>query len=134
MMTPMIDVVFLLLIFFVATASIRISEQILPSYLILSGTGDSKTEVEPELQDLGKIVIKILWHGDRPSWTVNGQPYTSLPQVRQVLEQIATEVDKRLPVIIDPQREVYLEHVINLYDRCRLIGFSKIQFAASTDV
>ena len=38
------------------------------------------------------------------------------------------------PVILHPDPEVPLGHVIDLYDLARLIGFAKIQFAASEKI
>ncbi len=46
-MTPMIDVVFLLLIFFVCKASFQIAEAVLPSPLATGGT--TAVELPPEL-------------------------------------------------------------------------------------
>ncbi|MFP6692187.1 MAG: biopolymer transporter ExbD, partial [Pirellulales bacterium] len=60
-MTPMIDVVFLLLIFFVCTASFQIAEQFLPNSVFLESLkGQGQQAVQPESEDLPKkIVLKI---------------------------------------------------------------------------
>ena len=51
-MTPMIDVVFLLLVFFVWTASFQIIEQALPSQLV-SQTGSCLLYTSPSPRDRG---------------------------------------------------------------------------------
>jgi biopolymer transport protein ExbD len=132
-MTPMIDVVFLLLIFFLCTASFQIREQILPSSLrIASGTGDRQAEVPHQLVDLEQVVVKIYWDDGRPRWEVNRQPKASLAEVADVLAAAAA-VQIDVPVIVDPAASVPLGHVIEVYDLSRALGFAKIQFAASLD-
>jgi len=130
MMTPMIDVVFLLLIFFLCTASLKILEEVLPSSLVVSGSGAAEVEVRPEHLDLEHVVVKILWREGRPAWIVNKQERASLAEVREVLAAVA-RIDAELPVVVDPQPEVPLGHVIDVYDLSRLAGFSKVQFAAA---
>lgn len=133
-MTPMIDVVFLLLIFFICTASFQITEQDLPSNLrIESGAGTSTVEVDPDLEDLPPVIVSISWNGGRPAWEMNGHRYTSLGAVRQVLAA-AAQVDHGLPVILDVEGDVPLGYVIDLYDASRFAGFEKIQFAASVGI
>jgi biopolymer transport protein ExbD len=133
-MTPMIDVVFLLLIFFLCTASFQISEQMLPSAVrIASGEGTDDVDIPPELEDLEQIVVKILWQDGQPRWQVNREPKATLQQVADVLTDAAA-IDTAVPVILDVAGPVPLEHVIEAYDVSRSIGFSKIQFAASAEV
>ncbi len=128
-MTPMIDVVFLLLIFFVCTASFQIAEQNLPSSLqIPAGTGAQDVEIDPELMDLEDVIIKIFWDG-QPRWEINGEAKSTLGEVRSVLAAIA-QVDTALPVILDVADQVPLGNVINVYDISRAEGFNKIHFAA----
>ncbi len=131
-MTPMIDVVFLLLVFFVWTASFQIVEQVLPSHLSEeSGTQPADTSDPPPVEeDFDKVVLRVLWVGDHPQWRVNQMDLGSLQQVRSRLEAVAS-VKRDAPVILHPDKDVPLGHVIDLYDLTRLVGFQKIQFAAS---
>ncbi len=112
-MTPMIDVIFLLLIFFVSTASFQLVEEVLPTNLSLPGTTQSDAPIDPLEEDLDEIVVKILWQEGRPGWQVNQRDYHRLEQVRA---------------------DVPIENVIDVYDLCRQIGLERIQFAASVDV
>ena len=131
-MTPMIDVVFLLLIFFVCTASFQIAEQVLPARLAISGSQAPQWKVDPEI-DLEEVVVKIQWRDAAPSWVVSGRPLESFDQVREVLESVAA-IDPGVPVILDVDGSVPLAHVIDVYDLCRKIGMTKIEFAASIEV
>jgi biopolymer transport protein ExbD len=131
-MTPMIDVIFLLLIFFVCTASFQAPERVLPTNLSLPGTMESVT-VDPEWEDLEELVIHLIHDKGRTHWQVSQRHCGHLDEVRAVL-LAASQVTGDLPVILDVDGNVPLEDVIDVYDLCRRIGLERIQFAASVDV
>ena len=56
-MTPMIDVVFQLMIFFVCTASFNLTEFVLPSRITAQETGGSDAPLDPQEADLERIVL-----------------------------------------------------------------------------
>jgi len=132
-MTPMIDIVFLLLIFFLCTASFQIVEKVLPTPLSTSGTAELPQEIEPELAELEEVVIQLRWTAGQPTWVINERVYASIDDVRQTLTALAG-LQADLPVILDVADEAPLGAVVDLYDICRLAGFEKVQFAASIKV
>ena len=132
-MTPMIDVVFLLLIFFIWTSNFQEPEQVMPSSLLSARSGNSVEDIElPPPEDLERIIVKIGWQDGAPYWLINERLCQHLGEVHKVLS-VAAEVAERtdLPVILDINGSVPLGHVIDVYDLCREIGFIKVQFAAS---
>lgn len=132
-MTPMIDVVFLLLVFFVWTASFQIVEQILPSEMS-SQIGSDPVDLSdppPEL-DFDDLVIKIGWDGANPTWSMNGQSLGSLGELRERLVAVA-EIEIGALVILDPSGIVPLGNVIEVYDISKLAGFSKVSFAVNSE-
>jgi biopolymer transport protein ExbD len=139
-MTPMIDVIFLLLIFFVCTASFdpRVREQILPTRLSLPGAIQSDVQIDPEIMDLDEIVVEVLWREIdgrwRAQWQINDRNYTSLADVGAVLlavKDLNKDLKSDLPVILDVEPDVPMEDVIDVYDLCREVGLLRVQFAAS---
>ncbi len=130
-MTPMIDVVFLLLIFFVCTASFQIVESILPSPLSLQGQSQL---LPPELteRDLERVLITVAQDASEVRLTVNGQPCASLQRLSELLAALAA-IDSSLPVLLDIEGETPLGTAIDVYDRCRLASFERIQFVAEID-
>ena len=134
-MTTMIDVVFLLLVFFVWTASFQIVEHTLPSNLsAIQGTQPTETnDPPPPEEDFDDVIIRILWNGNGPTWRVNDSPAASLDDVRGTLSVISG-IKPDAPVILHPDPQVPLGHVIDVYDLSRLEGFQKVQFAASEDI
>jgi len=130
-MTPMIDVVFLLLIFFVCTASFQLAEQILPAHLAQSGGAAAQRQSDPPVE-LQQVVVALQAHGDAVRWVVGGRCHERMAQVRGVLQAVA-QIDPSVPIILDVDRAVALRHVVELCDLCRQLGLRKIQFAASVE-
>ncbi len=128
-MTPMIDVIFLLLIFFVCTASFQQPEEILPTNMSLPGSLGETAEVDPLQEDLDQIVVEILWRDGFAHWRINRRDYARLDEVAAVLSA-AAGVQADLPVILDVEAAVPIENVIDVCDLCRRIGLEKVQFAA----
>lgn len=131
-LTPMIDCVFLLMVYFIWSSSFTIAEQSLPSQLsAVTGSGTSQTEMPPPPEaDFEDVVVRILWQGTAPAWTVNDAPIASLVELKASLDQVA-RIKRDAPVILHPDPEVPLGYVIDVYDLSRLVGFEKVQFAAS---
>ena len=129
-MTPMIDVVFLLLVFFVWTASFQVVEQMLPAELSSQMGTDPTTLVEPPPEkDLEDIVIAVSFDGSA-AWTLNGQPLADVNAVERRLASIA-RVDPAATVIVHPSPKVPLEYVIQTYDAAKLTGFTSVSFAVN---
>lgn len=130
-MTAMIDVVFLLLIFFVCTASFQAVELVLPSNLLVSSNASVDVPIEPP-DDLERIVVEVATGGDGITWRVNDQPCASREDLAELLGAIAS-VDASLPVVVDCQDAVPLGEAITVYDLARSLGLAKVQFAADAE-
>ncbi len=132
-MTPMIDVVFLLLIFFIATASFQLIENVLPSSLqALPGSGVQQAEDVPP-PDFDQVIVRLVSTDSKTTWLINENAKDSLQQVKETLQTLAATTTE-VPLIIDPDESVPLGDVIDIYDLARLSQFEKIQFAASEDI
>lgn len=130
-LTPVIDVVFLLLIFFVCTARFHIPEEVLPSQLQPGSTAAAPVIREPEPL-VEQIVIHVVNVNGRVVHRVNERQANSLDGLRRLLDTIA-QIDESLPIILDIAGEVPFGDAIDVYDLCRLIGFQRIQLAAAAD-
>ncbi len=128
-MTPMIDVVFLLLVFFVWTASFQIVEQILPSELSAQMGSEPAEVTEPTPEsDYDEVVVKIGWDGTQPNWSLNDEAVGDIGALIERLT-IISNVRSDKPVILDPEDQVPLGFVIEAYDASKVAGFSKVSFA-----
>ena len=134
-MTPMIDVVFLLLVFFVWTASFQIVEQILPTQLSSQMGSEAAEPVEPTPEnDIEDIVIRVAWDGQTATWKINeNPPLDSLDSVQTALVALADlqSGDKPIQVILYPEPVVPLGPIIDVYDIAKLSGFPEISFAVT---
>lgn len=133
-MTSMIDVVFLLLVYFVWSASFMVAEQILPSDVAAEaprspGAAAALDEPPPPEADFDRVVVRIAWVDRGPRWLVNDQPLSGLAALRDQLTQIA-RINAAVPVILHPDPEVPLGDVIAGYDSVRAAGFTMVRFAA----
>ncbi|MEM8946206.1 MAG: biopolymer transporter ExbD [Planctomycetota bacterium] len=128
-MTPMIDVVFLLLIFFVCTASFELVESVLPSHLAPQEKNEATLPRERAGADLERILISVGEVGNQLQLSVNGQACASLTRLSTLLQALAS-VDISLPVVLDVDGTTRLGTAIDVYDRCRLANFARIQFVA----
>jgi biopolymer transport protein ExbD len=129
-MTPMIDVVFLLMVYSVWTISFHAVEHVLPSSVSeVGGTGSSSSDQPPPPQaDFHDIVVRVLWVDARPTWLVGEEAFAELSGVGDKLRDIFQANDEA-PVIIDPDAATPLGNVIDVYDLARAIGFREVQFA-----
>ena len=133
-MTPMIDVVFLLLIFFICTASFQIVEQNLPSRVQLEfPPGAEPIPANEQIEDVDAVIVKIGWHNVEPR---GGRISQGCPRFKTLKEKLAalSAIDSAVPVILDVAPEVPLGYAIDAYDLGRKTGFSEIQFAADASI
>ncbi|MGY8769022.1 MAG: ExbD/TolR family protein [Pirellulales bacterium] len=131
-MTPMIDVVFLLLVFFIWTASFQIVEYSLPSSLApLVGTGQA-TEPQLEMEDFDQVVVRIVQDGDQQIWMINETARSNLTEVQETLA-LLIRIRSDAPLVIDPDEGVSVGDVIDVYDLARQLNFQEIQFAVAED-
>lgn len=132
-LTPMIDCVFLLMIYFIWSSSFAIVERTLPSQLSqqASGSGPGSSSAPPPEADFDKVIVRVLAGDSGPAWQVNGAPTGSLAELGQTLRSIA-RIKRDVPVVLDPLGEVPLGDAIDVFDLARLAGFQKIQFATGS--
>ena len=129
-MTPMIDVIFLLLIFFVCTANFTPLEEILPMNTTLPGSVPSEV-LPPDLANLDAVVVQIVHsteQGGRLYWQIEGNRCATLGEVQNLLRSVHS-VKPDIPVVIEPENDVFMENVIDVYDVCRQVGLLQIQFS-----
>lgn len=130
-MTPMIDVVFLLLIFFIWTSSFEEPEFDLPSSLAMPPAGAAEAaELEPpQVEVFDEIVIRLLSRDGLLVRLLNGQPVESSDALRERLAEILA-LGVQPPVIVDPADEVTMGDAVEAYDTARAAGADRVLFAA----
>jgi biopolymer transport protein ExbD len=132
-MTPMIDVVFLLLVFFVWNTNLKPLEFLLPGAVTQppaekQGVGNTSVAPKPE-DDIPEVVVRIIWEG-APLWKVNETRIRSLKELQGTLSRIA-RASRDAPITLHPDPEVPLGDLIDSYDVVRGERFRKIRFATN---
>lgn len=128
-MTPMIDVIFLLLIFFICTASFQQLEELLPTPTVawLGNRSSETVEIPPELLDLEEVVV-LIHFDERAYWDIGETRYRDWLEVRRLLELVSKQ-NSRVPVILDVDGNVPLEAILQVHDGARQCGLTSVQFA-----
>ena len=127
-MTSMIDVVFLLLIFFLCAAASQRAEQILPAELT-AGAIASTQPLTPK-ERLDEVWVRLTHAAPGGTeMTINGTTYAQWSELHAVLQTLA-EIEPRSPVILDIAPEVPAGDVVQVWDLCRSVGLSAIHFRA----
>ena len=130
-MTPMIDVVFLLLIFFVCAATGRMRESLLD--IELPAGAIASPDKPPEPPPLGEVWVGLRLNTEGKAVAeLNGTLYRDLKLLEKQLRGLA-ELAPEIPVILDVANGVTFGDMIRVFDVCRSAGFQAINFAIDTD-
>lgn len=119
-MHAMIDVVFLLLIYFLCTVQFGILEFDVPADLDLGVSQHQQRAEDFE-------TVQILVQAEQRGYTCNGRNFASLHELRQHLQSIRALLDPRL--IIDADATVAFQDIMSLMDCLHALQYSKISFA-----
>ena len=132
-MTPMIDVVFLLLVFFVWTSSFELPEFDLPGSLaeLPMGAAEATTDTLP-VEKFDEIIIRLLWQVEGTQIMLNGQPLDRMSDIQDRLTEI-TSLGVQPPVIVDPDEKVTMAFAVQAYDAARAAGVDRVLFAAKPE-
>ena len=132
-MTPMIDVVFLLLIFFVCAAIGQRIEYSAPADT--SGGSMDAVRMEEREEILEPVWLYLRRSDDRQRTVVQlnrgGTTYEDLSEFKTSLSNLAELGREEIPVILDIQPDVPAGDMLVIYDICRQARFQEIRFAAN---
>ena len=132
-MTPMIDVVFLLLVFFVWTSSFELPEFDLPSAIAeppAGGVEVGRDRPTPEAFD--EIVVRLSLREARLVIELNGQLVDDVETLQLRLKTILA-LGVQPPVIVDPSERVTMNMAVGVYDAARAAGADRVLFATEPE-
>ena len=133
-MTPMIDVVFLLLVFFVWTSSFELPEFDLPSAIAEPPAGGSETSIQqaPTQDAFDEIIVRVLYHDSSTVIQFNGQICHDIATLKQRVAEVIS-LDVQPPVIVNPEDQVKMNVAVEVYDAIRAAGADRVLFAVSPE-
>jgi len=117
-MAPMVDIMFLLLIFFMVSALYAQWETRIDVKVPTAGTGERAE------RQAGEIIINVTPEG---SFIVN-QVEVNEKRLTNILEKISTQFPNQ-PVIIRADSETPHKYVVSILDICRKVDIWNIAFA-----
>ena len=125
-MTPMIDVTFQLLLFFLLTSTFRQAEGQIPGTLPAAEAAQSET-IEKEIR------IKVLPHGpygNLPMFELTGEdaPILSAQKLHDALAARLKYVSDASPVVIEPAANVRWLFVVEAYNQAVRARFKNVGF------
>ncbi|MEQ9410599.1 MAG: biopolymer transporter ExbD [Fuerstiella sp.] len=131
-MTPMIDVVFLLLVFFVCASIGQKPESLLPAELS-SGATRTEVDIPPEdITDLPPLQAVIRLTVDQASRQLairmNDSLLPGAGELTRRLRRLADQ-DPRTRIILDIDDSVSVQQFVGIYDLCQVLKFQSISFA-----
>jgi len=130
-LAPMVDVVMVILIFFMLGTSFAVSEGVLPSQLPADvGPGGGATvsivpTIRIELIEAADGGAKVIVQGQ----SLGGDAGASLSAFMRHKREAGA--DPRGRIVIAPSAAVRYRHVISAFDACVRAGFENVQFAIS---
>jgi len=132
-MTPMIDVVFLLLVYFIWTSSFEVPEFDLPSAIAEPPSGRTElSDQPPSIEPFDEIVVRLSHQEAELRIELNGQPVESMAILKDRLAEIIA-IGVQPPVIIDPAAEITMNVAVQAYDAARAAGADRVLFAAQPE-
>ena len=132
-MTPMIDVVFLLLVFFICASVGGSADQLLPADLN-GNTGPADVAVpqaDPEKWDHPAIRVRVEPSGpDDYAILIEDQPLNGIDELTKRLTQLAA-ADPESSIILSIHDDIAVQQFVSVYDLCQSLKFRNISFAVS---
>jgi biopolymer transport protein ExbD len=125
--TSMIDVVFLLLIFFMCASKFRVLERRLDAFLPKDKGPSSMQTVVRQLDEIVVYVTALESHGLRvPEFRIRNLKMHDPNKLAQHLAQLKSIGD--MPVVIDGRPLCPFRHVMSALDACARAGLTKVEF------
>ena len=131
-MTPMIDVVFLLLIFFVCAATGQVPEDLLSTELPPQGAIDAEATLPDPEDPTVPLWIHLSRSDGRTLIELNEREYDDMQSLQQVLAALA-EVAPESPVVLDIAQNVPVGDMVRVLDISKAAGFESISFATDKE-
>jgi len=139
-MTSMIDVVFLLLVFFICASIGTVADRLLPANLqgtsapaVDSAAAEERWEHPPILIRLQPAAGTAGAMGGGLDVLLDGQQLTGLSELQTRLTELAN-VDRSAPVVLSIHDEIRVQDFVSIYDLCQRLKLERISFAVSPSV
>lgn len=125
-MTPLIDVVFLMLSYFLFTITLGMLEGVLPSKLAIGE--DQQQQQEEQEEPPQQVIVRLVPSGGKVQYFIDDWPITGFEQLQERLAALP----KDTMVVIAAAPTVRTAPVVRTYNQCLKLGLSRIVFPVSS--
>ncbi len=125
-MGPMMDCVFLLLLYFISASQIKAEEK----YLGLMMPGQSQVSVEKLVPELNVAIDELgqVFCNEQPMANPEDKDLLLLRgKIKQCLELFG----EKQPIVIAPQPKVRQQRIVDVLNACAAVGVKNLSFAAN---
>jgi biopolymer transport protein ExbD len=131
-MSPLIDCVFLLLIFFLVTTMLKKTERRIP----IKQPDAEMSLAEKVTSDT--LYVGITKEGNFKRPLKKRDPfgrivYVDVPDLPAYLKELSAAGKKNSPLVIQAQKDVEFQTVLNVFDICTIQGFSNVKTYSDSD-
>lgn len=119
-LTSLIDLVFLLLTYFLFTLALSASEGVLPSKIAVGEDPSEQQEQEPS----DDVMVRIVQTGDSVQYFVDDWPIAGFAELVDRLARLP----KDSLIVIDAAPTVQTEPVVRTYNQCLKLGLKRVVF------
>jgi biopolymer transport protein ExbD len=122
-LTSLIDLVFLLLSYFLFTLALSATEGVLPSKIAI---GEDPSEQQPQ-EPARDVMLRIVQTGDAVQYFVDEWPVASFAELVDRLRRLPRDTQ----VVIDAAPTVQTAPVVRTYNQCLKLGLKRVVFPVS---
>ncbi len=120
MMTPLIDVIFLLMIFFIMTLNFLVPEGVLENRL----PDQARADTSEREKDWEVVRIHVARGREVPQIYLQERKVTGLPDLLMNLQRLPRDI----VIVIEPEAKVAYKHVISVFNTCVKAEKTNISF------
>ena len=124
-MTAMIDVVFLLLIFFIATTSFTKAEKQIRSAIQVK----DQSEAQPSAGRLEPAVVEVLTQGGQGIYRIGSREFTELDELTRLLQAFENKDEGAFVIVHDGAS---FDMTAAALQACRTVGFPSVSYIPAT--
>jgi biopolymer transport protein ExbD len=119
-LTSLIDLVFLLLTYFLFTLALSASEGVLPSKIAI---GEDPSEQQPE-EPAEDVIVRLVQTGTTLQYFVDEWPVAGFAELVDRLQRLPKDTQ----VVIDAAPTVQTAPVVRTYNQCLKLGLKRVVF------
>ncbi|MFC4992904.1 ExbD/TolR family protein [Rubritalea tangerina] len=131
-MSPLIDCVFLLLIFFLVTTMLKKTERRIPIQQPVAELSLA-TRAQNDAQYIGITEEGALMQPNGRMDAFGNRLYDPIGDLKLHLQQLAAQGGQEKPLVIQANKNLYFQETLKVFDICTIQGFKNVKVTMDSD-